>query len=152
MYPCCEEEFKVLRQWKMLLFVAFPSLPQDQICFANLVAGVRFERTTSRLCLPLQLSLPPIFGVRSLDYTLIPISRDPCQLVSTPSRLRRAWLGITLIHIEGFTEFDRFSIKRYRLRDPYLSLASYQAAPPRIMFLRVVIIPMMRMKSKVYLL
>jgi len=50
----------------------------------KLVAGVRFERTTSRLCLPLQLSLSPELGVCSLDYTLIPIYRDPCQLVSTP--------------------------------------------------------------------
>ena len=42
--------------------------------------------------------------------------------------------------VEGFTEFDRFSINRYRLRDPLpahismgeaSSLASYQAAPPR---------------------
>lgn len=69
-----------------------------------MVGRAGFEPAANRLCLPLQLSLP--FSSLWSGLSLHPPVSGACRTVSTPSRLRRAWLGITILY-KGFPEFDR---------------------------------------------
>ncbi len=79
----------------------FLTLPQDQICFANLVAGLGFEPKTFGLCLLLQLSLlhHESWRVCSLDYTFLRLWRRPAvsSLYTFSPYYRRTWLGITIL-------------------------------------------------------
>ena|SRR3990167_148589 len=68
-----------------------PKRQNPQMGILSFVAGVGFEPTTFRLCIPLQFSLPPCsHGVRGLDYTFTLLSSNKegaRRLVSTPFRL-----------------------------------------------------------------
>ncbi len=78
----------------LIIHSHFLTLPQDQICLANLVAGLGFEPKTFGLCLLLQLSLlrHKSWRIYSPDYTFPPSLKNfrfqlrrTCRLVSTPS-------------------------------------------------------------------
>lgn len=78
------------------------------------IAASGFEPLTSRLCIPLQLSLPALLeeGVGlwsglSLHPSAKPGGCLPSSLYTFSDLLVRAWLGITTAR--GFPDFDRLS-------------------------------------------
>ncbi len=84
----------------------------------TLVLPVRIELTASPfITLPVSGRLRASRGVRALDHPFI-VGRsiscdqaplDAARLASTPSRDRRAWLGIAAgVDRSGFPEFERF--------------------------------------------
>jgi len=86
----------------------------------SMVAGARFELATLRLCIPLQLSLlrHKTWRICSLDYILIRNSGPlPFSLYTFPPQIL-AGLARYYLKLMGFTEFDKLSFSRYRLRSP----------------------------------